>query len=168
MILWYSMVRTAVKVTRYDAVELGGLVRPWGDEDARFVLKNKVHVNAMFLGSLRMQVSLGHGETHKMEVSRVKDHHPAWSRSSAIPQSRGSDQQMGSHPLKLFLCPTTTRCRPLSGQAPFLPSFSKVVPLSMTCLRATRGLHGGGATLATKSCGPGRIVASLPTVESFC
>ena len=39
---------------------------------------------------------------------------------------------MESIPLKLFLCPTTTRCRPLSDQAPSLLSFSKTMPLNMT------------------------------------
>jgi hypothetical protein len=54
--------------------------------------QNRVHVNAMFLVGFGMQVfGKCDGETDKMEVSRVKDDHPAWSRSSAIPQSRGSD-----------------------------------------------------------------------------
>jgi hypothetical protein len=43
--------------------------------------------NAMFLVESRMQVfEKWDGETHKIEPSRVKVDHPAWSRNSAIPQ----------------------------------------------------------------------------------
>lgn len=82
-------------------------------------------------------------ETNSRE-SKAMILHTAWSRSSAIPQSRGPDQTDGeSHPLKLFLLPNNDS--PPTAVPVKCLFFFRFRPLSM----CRSGPSRSGATLVT-------------------
>jgi hypothetical protein len=73
-------------VNVYDALDLGLL--------CQILELRKVHTNAMFLVGSTMRVfgsEMVKLTAWESKVSRVKLHHPAWGRRSAIPRSRGSN-----------------------------------------------------------------------------
>ena len=70
----------------HDALDLG--------HECQILEHRKVDTNAVFLVGSTMRVfgsEMVKLTAWKSKVSRVKLHHPAWGRRSAIPRSRGSN-----------------------------------------------------------------------------
>jgi len=99
------------------------------------------------------------GETHNHEPSRVKHHHPAWSRNSAIPlqlcllpskrvQIKQTSDEISSSKFS-FAQQRLAVARP-SDEAPFVLSFSKTMSLGTTFRPYHPGFRPSRATRASK------------------